>query len=64
MGTVGTGKTTELLRLAEARAGKELVVFLDLDRHFSDVLGDAPALQHVHSDEPRLRALVERLAAG
>jgi hypothetical protein len=51
MGTVGTGKTTELLRLAEARAGKELVIFLDLERHFADVLGDAPALQHVQSWE-------------
>jgi hypothetical protein len=39
------------LRLAETRGGKELVIFLDLERHFADVLGDAPALQHVQSWE-------------
>lgn len=43
-GTVGTGKTTELMRLAEAREGKEFVVFLDLERHFSEVVRDSPAL--------------------
>jgi hypothetical protein len=32
-GTIGTGKTTELLRVAEARAHHEFVVFLDLARH-------------------------------
>lgn len=46
-GTVGTGKTTELLRIAEARARKEFVVFLDLERHFEQVVGDTAALQHV-----------------
>lgn len=45
-GTIGTGKTTELLRVAEARAGHELVVFLDLARHF-DRLGRSEGLQHV-----------------
>jgi predicted ATP-dependent serine protease len=33
-GTIGTGKTTELLRVVEARADHEFVVFLDLARHF------------------------------
>lgn len=46
-GTVGTGKTTELLRIAQARAAKEFVVFLDLDRHFQEVVGDPAALQQV-----------------
>lgn len=46
-GTVGTGKTTELLRVAEARRDRELVVFLDLERYFSDVVKDPPALQRI-----------------
>lgn len=45
-GTIGTGKTTELLRVAEVRADHELVVFLDLARHF-DRLGRLEGLQHV-----------------
>lgn len=50
-GTVGTGKTTELLRVAEARASKEFVVFLDLVRHFDQVVGDPAALHHVSAWE-------------
>jgi len=52
-GTVGTGKTTELLRIAEQRAaaGKEFVVFLDFVRHFGSVVGDIEALQKVSSWE-------------
>jgi hypothetical protein len=46
-GTVGTGKTTELLRIAEARSAKEFVVFLDLERHFQEVVGDPAALEHI-----------------
>jgi hypothetical protein len=46
-GTVGTGKSTELLRVAEARASKEFVVLLDLARHFDQVVGDPSALEHV-----------------
>jgi hypothetical protein len=45
-GTIGTGKTTELLRIAEARANHEFVVFLDLARHF-ERLGRIEGLQHV-----------------
>lgn len=45
-GTIGTGKTTELLRVAEARANHEFVVFLDLARHF-ERLGRIEGLQHV-----------------
>jgi len=50
-GTVGTGKTTELLRVAEARKDRELVVFLDLQRHFSDVIKDPAALEHISAWE-------------
>lgn len=50
-GTIGTGKTTELLRIAETRARKEFVVFLDLVRHFEQVVGDAQAIQHVSAWE-------------
>lgn len=50
-GTVGTGKTTELYRIAEERAPQEFVVFVDLERHFSDVVGDTPALQRISSWE-------------
>lgn len=46
-GTVGTGKTTELFRIAEERRGKELVIFLQLDRHFLDIVGDPAALETV-----------------
>jgi hypothetical protein len=51
MGTVGTGKTTELLRLAEARAQDDFVVFLDLAGHFDKVVGNPAALQRVSSWE-------------
>jgi len=49
-GTIGTGKTTELLRVVEARANHEFVVFLDLARHF-DRLGRIEGLQHVNQWE-------------
>lgn len=50
-GTVGTGKSTELLRLREERAGKELVLLLDLHQQFSSVMGDGDALQRVQAWE-------------
>ncbi|HLL54518.1 MAG TPA: hypothetical protein VK447_13280 [Myxococcaceae bacterium] len=50
-GTVGTGKTTELLRIAETQDQKELVVFLDLYRHFAEVVRDSPALDRISSWE-------------
>jgi hypothetical protein len=46
-GTTGTGKSTELLRIAEAQSGHDFVVLLDLQRHFSDVVGDEQALRNV-----------------
>ena len=51
MGSVGTGKSTELLRLAEARQSKDFVVFLDLVQHFESVVGDGPALYRVSAWE-------------
>lgn len=46
-GTVGSGKSTELFRIAEARAHQEFVLFLDLDRHFTRVVGDPAALRKI-----------------
>lgn len=53
LGTVGIGKSTELTRIAEARAqkGDEFVVVLDLVRHFEAIVKDLHALQHVSSWE-------------
>jgi hypothetical protein len=50
-GTVGTGKTTELLSIAEEREERELVVFLDLARHFAEVVKDPHALDRIHAWE-------------
>jgi hypothetical protein len=51
-GTWGTGKTTELLRLAEQRAkAGEFVVFLDVVKHFSIAVGDIAALQEISAWE-------------
>jgi hypothetical protein len=52
-GTIGIGKSTELYRVAEARAqkGDEFVIVLDLVRHFRKVVGDLEALQNVSSWE-------------
>lgn len=69
-GTTGTGKSTELLRVAEQRAaqGDEFVIYLDLDRHFNVSVGDVEALQNIASWEvcylvglALLRAAAERL---
>lgn len=68
-GTVGTGKTTELQRIAQERDGKEFVVFVDLERHCSEVVHDARALERVSPWEvcflmglSLLRAAEEKLA--
>lgn len=50
-GTIGTGKSTELLRMAETRSGHDFVVVLDLVRHFSEVVGDEQALRNVEAWE-------------
>ncbi|MBM7112598.1 hypothetical protein [Archangium primigenium] len=51
MGTVGTGKTTELLRVAEAREETDLVVFMDLAQHFAEVVKDPRALERLDAWE-------------
>lgn len=68
-GTTGTGKTTELQRIAQDRAGREFVVFVDLERHCTDVLRDAQALERVSAWEvcflmglALLRAAEDKLA--
>lgn len=50
-GTIGSGKTTELYKLAAERAKREFVVFLDLERHFEETVGDRPALLNVSAWE-------------
>lgn len=50
-GTVGTGKSTELLRIAEERMSEDFVIVLDLHRHFAEVMGDEQALERVESWE-------------
>lgn len=46
-GTVGSGKSTELHRIARARTAKQFVLLLDLDRHFTRVVGDPAALRRI-----------------
>jgi hypothetical protein len=47
LGTVGTGKTTELLAVAEEQTRDRMVVFLDVWRHFQERVGDPAAMEHV-----------------
>ena len=47
IGTVGTGKSTELHQLAEARTERDFVIVVDLWSHFLDKVGDRSALDHV-----------------
>lgn len=47
IGTVGTGKTTELLAVAEEQSREHMVVFLDVRRHFAESVRDPAALHHV-----------------
>jgi hypothetical protein len=63
-GTVGTGKTTELLRMAEARKDRELVVFLDLARQFSEAVRDPAALDRISSWEVCFLAGVALIATA
>lgn len=62
-GTVGTGKSTELLRVADARASKELVIVLDLYRLFSTIR-DGDALQRLEAWEVVFQAGLAVLAAA
>lgn len=47
IGTTGTGKSTELLALAEEQVHRHMVVFFDVHRHFVESVRDPAALQHV-----------------
>lgn len=62
-GPVGTGKSTELLRVADARAHKDLVVVLDLYRLFS-AIRDGDALQRIEAWEVVFQAGLAVLAAA
>jgi hypothetical protein len=62
-GTVGTGKSTELLRIRDARASKDLAIVLDLYRHFN-AIRDAEALQRIEAWEVVFHAGVAVLAAA
>lgn len=62
-GTTGSGKSTELLRVRDARSGKDLVLFLDLLKHFRNI-GDSDALQHVESWEVVYQAGLAVLGAA
>jgi len=50
-GTVGAGKSTELLRLREARVDKDFVLLLDLHKQFASVMNDGEAIQRVEAWE-------------
>lgn len=63
-GTIGTGKTTELLRIGQQRAAKEFVVYLSLERHFQEVVGDPAALHNVAAWEVCFLAGVALLRAA
>lgn len=45
-GTTGAGKTTEVLRIADARTDDSFVVVIDVQRHF-DAIGDSAAIEHL-----------------
>lgn len=47
VGTRGSGKSTEIHSIAEARARRDFVVLVDLERHFEDVVHQSSALQKV-----------------
>jgi hypothetical protein len=62
-GITGSGKSTELLRVREARRDQDLVLFLDLLKHFRSI-GDSDALQYVEAWEVVYQAGLAVLAAA
>ena len=50
-GTVGAGKTTELIRLGDMRGESDLTVYFDVHQHMADVVGEASALDSLASWE-------------
>lgn len=63
-GTSGVGKSTELYRVAEARAGDDQVVLVDLFEFFSETLGDVAALQRLVGWEVGFLVALGLLHAG
>lgn len=55
-GTTGTGLSTELRAVADERSRVSMVVSVDLVDHFSRIVGDDAALQHVQAWEVLLLA--------
>lgn len=62
-GITGSGKSTELLRIREARTAKDLVIYLDLLKHFQ-AIGDMDALQRLEAWEVVYQAGLAVLAAA
>lgn len=62
-GVTGSGKSTELLRVREARREQDFVIFLDLLKHFR-AINDSDALQHVEAWEVVYQAGLAVLAAA
>lgn len=64
LGGLGSGKSTELLGVAEARSADGPVVFVDLVRHFEERVSDSAALQRIHPWEVLLLVGLAVLQAG
>lgn len=52
MGPVGSGKTTELFRIAHfRRQAEDCIVFLDVNQHFERIVKDRDAFEKIHAWE-------------
>ncbi len=63
-GTPGVGKSTELMRVGEARGADDLVVLVDLATFFESAVGDVAALQRLTSWEIGLVIALALIHAG
>lgn len=64
LGGLGSGKSTELYGIAEARSSHGPVVFVDLVRHFQERVGDVAALNRVQPWEVLLLVGLAVFRAG
>lgn len=64
LGGLGSGKSTELYGIAEARALDGPVLFVDLVRHFEERVSDSAALQRIHPWEVLLLVGLAVFQAG
>ncbi|KIG18969.1 Type II secretory pathway, ATPase PulE/Tfp pilus assembly pathway, ATPase PilB [Enhygromyxa salina] len=64
LGGIGSGKSTELLGVAETRSADGPVIFVDLVGHFENTVGDATALQRVQPWEVLLLVGLAVVHAG